>query len=269
MSLLILTLLGILGGIIAGSMGVGGGIIFTPVLFFLFEEAGIENAVQWSVASGLLCTFVASATSTVRQKLHNNLFLREGIMLGICGAIGISIGKIVLTSSFYQREQFVVFFSIILFYSAFMMFKKGSSSRSEVEYAEAFSLKTAFGSGSIGGFIASLAGVGGGGIMVPIMNFIFKQPFRNAVSISHLGMTIMIFVGLVQLALVEVHTPAISGYTLGYIDYGSALPLALGGVAGANAGAIINHKVNRKYLQWGFAVLGLAMAGRLLWGVFG
>ncbi len=267
---ILLIIIGVLGGLIAGSMGVGGGIIFTPVLFFLFEEAGVEDSVQWSVASGLLCTFTAAVASTIRQRLHNNIYLREGILLGIFGAVGISIGKWILTSGYYQREQFVVFFSLILFYAAIMMFKRGQDVTDESKrFFREFEIKAAFITGGIGGTIASLAGVGGGGIMVPIMNLIFKQPFKKSVSISHLGMSILLFVGLIQLSTIEVNTTGISPYHLGYVDIGAAFPLALGGLFGANFGTIINHKVNRKYLQWGFASLATVMAIRLLWGVFG
>jgi len=250
-------------------MGVGGGIIFTPVLFFLFEEADIENSVQWSIASGLFCTFTAAVMSTIRQRINNNIFYKEGILLGLFGAVGISIGKWVLTSGYYEREQFVVFFSIILFYAAYMMFKRGRDKGIEAdrEYAE-FGARSAFVAGGIGGTIASLAGVGGGGVMVPIMNLIYKQPFKKAVSISHLGMSILILAGLIQLAMVEVSGSGLSPYYLGYVDIGAALPLAVGGLIGANFGTIINHKINRKYLQWGFAVLATVMAFRLLWGVF-
>lgn len=265
----LLILIGILGGLIAGSMGVGGGIIFTPVLFFLFEEAGFEDSVQWSIASGLFCTFTAAVTSTIRQQLNQNFYLKEGLLLGVFGAIGISIGKWILTSGYYEREQFVVFFSGILFYAAYMMFKRGNDTSDESNMVfNGFKLKAAFITGGVGGTIASLAGVGGGGIMVPIMNLIFKQPFKKAVSISHLGMSILLFVGLIQLALVDVKIVGISPYHLGYVDIGAAFPLALGGLFGANFGTIINHKINRKYLQWGFAVLATMMAFRLLWGVF-
>lgn len=266
----ILIIIGILGGLIAGSMGVGGGIIFTPVLYFLFDSEGIENPVQWSVASGLLCTFVAASTSTIQQALHNNLFIKEGIMLGVFGAAGITAGKFILTSGFYQQEQFAVLFSAVLFYAAFMMFKQVNNRIKESTIEEHKSTKKeALITGGVGGFIASLAGVGGGGIMVPIMNLIYKVPFKKAVSVSHLGMTILIITGVIQLALIDISSSGISPYTFGYVDFGAALPLAFGGLIGANFGTILNHKIKRQYLQWGFAVLVTVMAVRLLWGVFG
>ncbi len=270
MELIVLLIIGLVAGLIAGLMGVGGGVIFTPVLFVLFEEAGVENSVQWSVASGLLCTFVAAGSSTVRQYLQDNIFWVEGIKLGILGAIGITLGKLLLTSSYYNREQFVIFFSLILFYAAYMMFRRGndSSKESNRDFKE-LKFPQLFVTGGVGGFIASLAGVGGGGIMVPIMNLFYKQPFRKAVSVSQLGMTILILSGVIQLALIDVSIEGITKFSMGYVDFGAALPLAFGGLIGGFGGAFLNHKINRKYLQWGFAVLAVVMAFRLLWGVFG
>ena len=269
MDLILLIAIGIAAGLIAGLLGVGGGIIFTPVLFFLFEEAGIENSVQWSVASGLFCTLIAAGSSTIRQAMQKNLFIKEGIILGLMGAIGVLLGKQVLTSSYYKREEFVIFFSIMLLYAALMMFRRGrdQEKESEREYND-IGLKEAFVTGGIGGFIAALAGVGGGGIMVPIMNLFYKQPFRKSVSVSQLGMTILILSGVVQLSLVNVDITGLTEFSSGYVDFGAALPLSFGGLIGGFGGVYLNHRINRKFLQWGFAVLAVVMAGRLLLSVF-
>lgn len=269
MELLILLIIGVVAGLVAGLMGVGGGIIFTPVLFFLFENAEVENSVQWSVASGLFCTLIAAGSSSVRQYFQKNIFWQEGVLLGVLGALGITIGKLILTSSYYNREQFVILFSSILFYGAFMMFRRGrdKSDESMRGFSE-LKLKQLIVTGGIGGFIASLAGVGGGGIMVPIMNLFYKQPFRKAVSVSQLGMTILIASGVIQLALVKNFSSGITEFSLGYVDFGAALPLAFGGLFGGFGGALLNQKINRSYLQWGFALLALVMASRLLWSVF-
>lgn len=269
MEFFVLLIIGLIAGLIAGLMGVGGGIIFTPVLFFLFEGAGVEQSVQWSVASGLFCTLIAAGSSTVRQYLQNNIFWAEGIKLGVLGALGITLGKLVLTSPYYSREEFVLFFSLILFYAAYMMFQRGKDASKESERSfSKLRLPQLLVTGGFGGFIASLAGVGGGGIMVPIMNLFYKQPFRKAVSVSQLGMVILILAGVIQLALSEVSSSGLTQFTLGFVDFGAAGPLAIGGLIGGFGGAYLNHKINRKYLQWGFAVLAVVMAGRLLTSVF-
>ncbi|MTI87145.1 MAG: sulfite exporter TauE/SafE family protein [Balneolaceae bacterium] len=266
--LAVLLLIGLAAGVIAGLLGIGGGIIFTPVLFFLFEKAGVENSVVWTIASGLFCTFIAAFGSTVRQKVQNHIFWGEGIRLGVLGAIGVFLGKQLLTSSYYERTEFVLFFSTMLLYVAYMMFKRGKDANNEEDRDfKQMGFKEAGVAGGIGGFVASLAGVGGGGIMVPIMNLVYKQPFRKTVSVSQLGMTIMVFSGWLQLALMDNTTTGLTEFTLGYVDFGAALPLSLGGLVGGFGGALLNHKIQRKYLQWGFALLAIAMAGRLVYSI--
>lgn len=266
--ILLLLLIGLIAGVLAGLMGIGGGIIFTPVLFILFEGSGVENPVLWTVASGLFCTFVAASGSLVRQHIQDNVFWVEGIKLGIMGAIGVFAGKLVLTSPWYRREEFVIFFSLMLLYAAYMMFGRGQDKGNEYERTfEPLQLKQSFITGGVGGFVAALAGVGGGGVMVPIMNLFYKQPFRKAVSVSHLAMIIMVTTGWLQLALEPGAISGITSYSIGYVDFGAALPLSVGGLIGGFGGAYLNHKISRKWLQWGFAILAVIMAGRLIWSI--
>lgn len=269
MSFEVLVLIGLFAGLVAGLMGVGGGIIFTPVLYFLFDEAGVQEPVLWTIGSGLFCTFVAAIGGSVRQYIQKNFFFKEGVLLGALGMIGIYLGKLVITSSYYNREQFAVFFSLMLFYAAFMLFKRGSDKSDEFErvYSDV-GFKAALITGGAGGFVASLAGVGGGGIMVPILNLFFKQPFKKTVSVSQLGMVIMVFSGWIQLALLSPEGIGITEMTMGFVDFGASLPLSIGGLVGGFGGALLNQKVRRDLLQWGFALLAALMASRLLWSVF-
>ena len=268
MSFELLVFIGLIAGLVAGLMGVGGGIIFTPVLYFLFEEAGVEQPVLWTIGSGLFCTFIAALGGTVRQYIQKNFFLKEGILLGVLGMTGVYLGKLVITSSYYNREQFAIFFSLMLLYAAYMLFKRGSDKGDEFkrEYS-AIGFKAALTTGGAGGFVAALAGVGGGGIMVPIMNLVFKQPFKKTVSVSQLGMVIVVFSGWFQLALLTPEGIGITESTMGFVDFGASLPLSIGGLIGGFGGALLNQKIPRKFLQWGFAFLAVIMAGRLIYTI--
>ncbi len=196
------------------------------------------------------------------------MFWGEGLRLGVMGAIGISLGKMVITSPYYSQTEFVIFFSAMLLYVAYMMFGRGKDKQDEYdrEFKKLAAAQT-FIAGGLGGFVAALAGVGGGGVMVPIMNLFYKQPFRKAVSVSQLAMILMVTVGWGQLALESGAVTGLTNYTIGYVDFGAAFPLSIGGLIGGFGGAFLNQKIKRKYLQWGFAVLAVAMAGRLLWSI--
>lgn len=111
---LILLGLGIVAGILAGLLGIGGGILFTPILFVIFSDAGVANPVVLTIGTALFCTFVAAFGSSLRQYNQQNLFWSEGLKVGLLGALGVTAGKWVITSPFYSQQVFVVFFQCVI-----------------------------------------------------------------------------------------------------------------------------------------------------------
>lgn len=271
MILLLLLLLGVIAGVLAGLLGIGGGILFTPILFILFNNAGLENPVLLAIASSLFCTFIAALASSIRQYQQQNLYPVEGLRVGLLGAIGVSVGKQVVTSSYYSETEFIMVFSLVLLYVSWVFFRRGSSTDQTAAADESHRQETpradlpkAAVTGGAGGFIAALAGIGGGGVMVPIMNLYYGFPFRKAVSISSLAIVLISLSGWLQLGFMSVDAGALTRYVWGYVDFGAALPLSVGGMAGGFLGALLNLKVDRTYLQYGFALLALAMAAKLI-----
>lgn len=263
-TLLILLGLGVIAGIIAGIFGLGGGILFTPILFVVFSDAGVEHPVVLTIGSSLFCTFIAAVGSSLRQFGQHNFYWSEGLKVGLFGVAGVTVGKFVVTSSFYSQEIFATLFSLLLVYVAYLFFRRGRQKQHELYFNEAtVSWKHAGVSGGIGGFVALLAGIGGGGVMVPILNLYYKQPFKKVVSISSLAIVFISLSGWMQLAFTEA-PQSLTNFTLGSVDFGAALPLALGGLGGGFLGALLNLKINRTYLQFGFAVLAVIMSAKLL-----
>ncbi|MDZ7773064.1 MAG: sulfite exporter TauE/SafE family protein [Balneolaceae bacterium] len=264
---ILLLLLGVLAGVVAGLFGLGGGILFTPILFLVFSGAGIENPVVLTIGSSLFCTFVAAGGSSLRQFRQRNFYLADGLKVGLFGAFGVLLGKWVITSSWYSETEFVLFFSTLLLYVAWMFWRRGRSGETTVETGhEPMSWLQSLAAGGGAGFVAALAGIGGGGVMVPVMNLLQKRDFQKAVSISSLAIVIISLSGWGQLALLE-SGPALTAYTVGQVDFGAALPLALGGLAGGFLGAMWNVRIRRAYLQVAFSVLAVGMAARLIWEI--
>ena len=76
MTILILLLLGLFAGVMSGLLGIGGGTIFTPVLFYFFNDAGVENPELWTIGTSLFCTFSATSGGTIRQIQQKSAFLK-------------------------------------------------------------------------------------------------------------------------------------------------------------------------------------------------
>ena len=69
-TMLALVATGVFAGILAGLLGVGGGIVIVPVLFFLFQGFGVspESAMLVATATSL-ATIVPTSISSIRS--HN------------------------------------------------------------------------------------------------------------------------------------------------------------------------------------------------------
>lgn len=269
MELFILFVLGIVAGVVAGLFGLGGGILFTPILFVVFSDAGIENPVVLTIGTSLFCTFIASLGSSIRQYLQANIFWWDGLRVGLLGAAGVSLGKMVITSPYYSKQEFVILFGLLLFYVAFMFYRRGSRFKSRIETScSPLSWGQSFKAGGVGGFVAALAGIGGGGVMVPMINLWDKKEFARAVSISSLAIVMISLSAWIQLGFAGEGTATLTPFHWGYIDFGAALPLASGGVMGGFVGALFNLKIDRRYLQYAFSALAVGMALKLIMEVF-
>lgn len=256
-----LVLLGLLAGFLSGLLGIGGGLIFTPILFYLFKSGGVSNPVTFTIATSLFCTILVSGTSSYKHIKLGNFNRKESLYVGLFGIIGTFIGKQITTSSYYSETEFSLFFMGILLYTAYSFLKtpKLNFDTTKKEVRE-IKPKDGFLVGGMGGLIAAMAGLGGGIVMVPFLNLIYHKPFHQTVSITSFAILIIAISAVFQFSLSNVPTNAISSLQLGYVDFGTALPLAIGGVVGASQGVRFTLSVNKVFLQKLFAYLAIIEA---------
>ena len=312
----LLALFGLVAGVLAGFFGIGGGILFTPLLFTLYGDRGFDNPVAWAVGSSLFCTFVASLSSSVQQFRAGNLQLGDGLRVGLFGVAGVWLGKKVTLSAFYTEGIFVTFFAFLLGIVAVLFYIKPTSDEAPGGKAGGSAAGTKGGStggsaggslrlrqtvltGGVGGFLAALAGIGGGVAMVPIMNLGYGVRLYRAVSVSSLAIVLISLSGWLQFAMedtgrgrtgppleyqVELQTdapaqalhaaqvePVVAAvqapaedsgadWTLGYIDFHAVLPLAIGTWIGGFLGVNLNQRVPEEVAAIGFALLTMTVA---------
>jgi hypothetical protein len=89
----LVALVGLAGGVLAGLFGVGGGIIFVPVL-----TLGLGLTQLHAEASSLLAIVPTALVGTWRQLRYGNVDLRAAAIVGIASIAGIQIGVLVAVS---------------------------------------------------------------------------------------------------------------------------------------------------------------------------
>lgn len=260
MIIFLLLIGGILTGTIAGLFGVGGGILFTPILFYLFTSLGVMEPAVWAIGTSLLCTFLASLSSSIQQRNEKNIYLKEGIIVGLIGSVGIYFGKRIVMSEWFTDEVFIFMFAFLLILVSFLFIRKSKITDRKIHADRDLKFIESSGTGFAGGFMASLAGIGGGVVMVPALNLGFKLELSKSVSISSLAIVFISLSGWLQYAIFGGFPVGATRFTLGYVDFGTALPLLtgafIGGFLGVKAGVFISNKITNIL----FAILLLAIA---------
>lgn len=261
------TLLGVLAGILAGLLGIGGGTIFTPVLLYVFSHGGLEQPVKWTIATSLFCSFNSALVSSLQQMHKYRLYVREALGLSLFGVSGTWLAQGIIHSGFYNKSAFALVFSLVLVYTAYRFLNNNviSIEKKRLHRHRALEPWDMAIVGVSSGLVSSLAGIGGGMVIVPAMTFIYHQHLRKVIATSSLVVVMVALAGWLQLALMNVREVGITAYTLGYVDFGTATPLVIGSFSGALIGVQLGHYVNKKNLQRLFGFISIALALKLWW----
>jgi uncharacterized protein len=90
LELALVVLLGVGTGIMAGLFGVGGGILFVPILVLFFELDQVE-----AEATSLLAILPTVVAGTWHQHRYGNVHLRPALLIGLVAVVGVQAGALV------------------------------------------------------------------------------------------------------------------------------------------------------------------------------
>ncbi len=177
--LLVLMLgIGAFAGVVAGLLGVGGGIVLVPAYYYAFASMGYESdgLMQISVATSLATIIVTSVRSVLSH--HKKGAVEWEILRG--WAPGIAIGAVLgvlLASGLKSQSLMMIFGGLGVTVGLYMAF-----GRSEWRLGETMPSGIARAMVSpVIGFLSVLMGIGGGSFGVPMMS-LYGRPIHKAVA---------------------------------------------------------------------------------------
>lgn len=254
---------GVVAGIIAGLLGVGGGIVVVPALYWLFTAQGLPQATIMQMALGTsLATIVF--TSVASYRAHDR---RGAVRWDIFKSItpGILIGSLAgswvaaqLSTKFLKG-----FFVAFLYYVSIQMLLniKPKPSRQVPGTGGMFA------TGGIVGLVSNLVGIGGGTMTVPFLTWC-NVPIHVAVgTASAIGLPIAAAgtIGYLANGLAAKDVPSLS---VGFIYLPALIGIVAMSMWTAKYGAKLAHSLPVATLKRVFALFLLAMATRMLWSMF-
>jgi uncharacterized membrane protein YfcA len=254
---------GLVAGVLAGLLGVGGGIVIVPVLYHLFTLLGVDESVRMHAAVGTsLATIIP--TSILSSRAHRkrgslDMALIKRLMPSVI--VGVIVGSV--ASRFLSGASLTaVFACMALLVALNMAFKRdGFALRDGLPGPVGTAL---LGSG-IGG-VSTLMGIGGGTLSVPILNAL-RVPMHTAVGTgAMLGMVISV-PGALAFVLNGLDVPLRPPLSLGYVNLLGMALIVPATMATTGWGATLAHRIDAKRLRQVFAAFLALTAARMFYGL--
>ena len=221
-------------GFLCGLLGIGGGSIIVPVLFFFFSLS-----IKKAIATSLMIILISALAGFLTHLKGKNTDFKLALYLIISGMIGAQAGAH-LTG--ILPEMIVKIFFIILIVG--LGFKLLFSREVKYEKEEKYTLKWWSTSliGFISGAVSGLCGVGGAVLLVPLPHIILKVPIKICIGTS----------------LIVVFFNALSGFfaysKMGFIDYRTGLFFGIAAIITSPLGAKLSMRTPREKLRKMFAL---------------
>jgi len=253
--------LGAACGLLAGLLGIGGGVVIVPVLVSYFAFFHLQRDLTMHYAAGTsfgIMIFTAISSVYQHKRLGHMIFpiivrMLPWVVLGTC------LGAIV-ARFLHSAVLSIIFGVFLLLISANMLFKLKGVKRyihRKINRQHVRIVSTLI------GLMSGMLGIGGGALTVPFLRYNGIPMKKSSGSAAFLtlpialcGFTLFLILGLSR------HTLP---WATGYIYWPAILCVAPISILFANLGARLTHRLRPEILQIAFSLLLVVLGVKMLW----
>ena len=251
-------LLGAFTGLMAGLLGIGGGLVLVPSLVMLFAPVFAENQIMHMALGTSMASIVFTSFFSARAhyRLNNVVFSLVQTM-----GIGVFVGTLLGTflTNLIPAKPLAIFYTAFVVFTAINMFRQ--INRQANGTLPSKKIQTLI--GTLIGTLSSIVSIGGGSLIVPFLNDC-GLPLKRAIGTSSAIGVILATGGTLGYALhgfLQNNAP----YSLGYIYLPALLPLVVASHLTAPLGARLTQKCPvkriKQFFAWLLVILALKMLG--------
>ncbi len=261
MELLIYLTSGAVAGLMAGLLGIGGGLIIVPALAIVFAQQGFgaDTVMHYAVGTSLATIIPTSISSLLahqrRGSVHWTVVRRmvPGILMG-------ALASAWLAKQLSSTTMAVLFGIFMLLVAAHLLLGAIPAPHRPLPGAGWLGV-----TGSVIGLVSGLLGIGGGTLTVPFLLW-NRVDIRLAVgTAATIGLPIAL-AGTLGFILSGFHGAQQPGYNSGFIYWPAVAAVVLASVPAALLGARLAHYLPRVILQRLFALLLVIVGVKMVLG---
>ena len=259
---LVFPVLGAIAGVLAGLLGVGGGLVLVAALAWLLPTMGVPaDAAMHAALASSLASIVLTAFASARAHARRGSVLWPTVRAMVPGLL---IGGVLGTWVAVRIEGDVLRWIVAgycLIAAAQLLLSRSHDAAHDVSAPRGLPI-TAAGLGI--GAVSAVVGIGGGSMTVPLLVWRGVAPVRAVGTSSACGVAI----GLASALGYAVNAPAgaLPAHALGYIYLPAAVGVAIASVFAAPYGTRLAHRLRGDTLKRVFAAFLVSVAIALALG---
>ena len=257
---LLLAGVGLIAGIAAGFVGIGGGVVMVPVLLELLRAWGVpaDSLVQTAMGTSLAVATFSVASSAWRHHRQGQViwslvpYIVPGSIVGgwLAAQLAVRI----------DGRWLQIGLALVLLYAAVKMLRERERPDRLLRQTRWYAWSLV----GIGvGIFAGLSGLAGGNVLVPALAFVAHVPTRKLAGTSSGVVMFTSLAAAIGYLMGQPATPLAPGF-VGYVFLPAALCLAVTAIPGAQLGAWLNKRTGTTVYRRVFGVLLLIVVVRLL-----
>lgn len=255
---------GLAGGFSAGLIGIGGGTIYIFIIPIVLDWLQVPDTAtaQYTIANSFFVMFFASLAGNYSLAQRKQVYPSTTLVLGIPALLASLLVLVFFVNTpLYSRNMFNGIVIPLLTFMLYRTFITARSNRVEKEkggfWGQAFT-------GVSGGVISSLSGLGGGIVMIPLLNNLLKMDIKKAGAVS-LGVIAITSLAMTVNNLLEAPLYDTGTYSIGYIIFPVAVPMTAGVLIGSPLGVRAKQRLSSKNISYIYAFFLLIVIVKKTW----
>jgi len=253
------SILGCIAGFLAGLLGIGGGLVIVPALVYLLPSLGFsgDNLMPIAIATSLASIVFTSASATFAHHKNGNIPWAIAKQLMTMIAIGALCGAYVADS--LSNELLTYIFAVAVSILASYMLLSIKVPKTKPMPGDNLIKAIGFATG----YIASIMGIAGGAILVPVLTY-YSMSIRLAIGTATVcGFVVAVFgaIGFIFTGLDQGNLP---DWSLGYVYLPALLGIILTSSLFAPYGVKLAEKLPVRYLKRLFSGFLILVAIRMI-----
>ena len=261
-----LTAVGLLVGFVSGLIGIGGGVLIVPFLYFFYGHPGwsglsMDPSLEATVAHATSLFVILPTGLAAAATYHRANLVAWRAALPIAGFAAVAAFAGARLAVLLPAEGLKLMFGLLLVGSGVNLVRR---QQDEGRETLRLSLPVVAGTGVAVGLLSALLGVGGGILTIPMLVYGVGLDIRRVAATSIVIVALTAAAGNIAYGFAGWDAPGRPWGSLGYIHLVAGVPILIASLITVRMGALANQRLDSRTLRLIFAGVFLLLGLRLV-----